>query len=624
MDSLDDILNRVLQNSAEKVAQRIEPAMNRRPLKDPQTNAVGFFQDISTAVRNIRSPEVAGALQSQALQGVEPARYASPEEREDFLNGGYGFPSPADQRRTTISDDASVIGQIANATTQIVRQIATAGKAIGDFSGTAGKLDSAVSGMAQTVVDADKDVKASKPAEGFMGWLRSFGRGAGGGDSASGASSVKPDESKSESWLESSSIADSIRGFFGKFSTNSAQPAGVGAARQIHHGITGIPDGQSVPLSQNTESNDGLFSRISQSFDMALAKSSAMFRMMGRQKPATVIQAAGGDSESVDTENDQESGKVQKWLDSSSIADAVRGFGRKTIGRMGRKILSSRTLRRRLINGRRMMRGGGGVAGGGGSAGGGGGAPIWPRGTGTWAGGASGGGAGGSGAAAAGRGGAAAFGGAGAAGAGGAGGGGGAAAGGATSGAAGGGMLLPGVILGFVGLVAVTATVISALHKLGMQGYETALRVAQFDGQLAGAKAQLDVSRMLRDVQTARSLSESGAGFMKALDKLEAAMRPITDGALDFGLRALTEIVLLLTDALHLLTKAVVMHLKITDFMLFGAIPNQLIQRIEDAVNQPALPPNVGQRGFFDGQMQDRPFRQPRPPLPPMGGGNGN
>jgi hypothetical protein len=199
-------------------------------------------------------------------------------------------------------------------------------------------------------------------------------------------------------------------------------------------------------------------------------------------------------------------------------------------------------------------------------------------------------------------------------------GGGGAAAGGAMAG----GAAIAGVALAFVAIVAVAATVVSALYKLGMQGYETALRVSQFDGQLAAAKSQLDVSRMLRDVQTARTLSESGAGFMKALDKLEAAMRPITDGALDVGLRALTEIVLLLTDAFHLLTKAIVMHLKITDVLLFGAIPNNLIQRIEDAVNRPALPPNVGQRGFFDGQMRDRPFRQPRPQLPPMGGGNGN
>jgi hypothetical protein len=232
-----------------------------------------------------------------------------------------------------------------------------------------------------------------------------------------------------------------------------------------------------------------------------------------------------------------------------------------------------------------------------------------------------GGGAGGGAGAAAGGGfGGGAAGGAGGAAAGGAGGGGAAVGGAAT----GGGMAIAGLVLGFIGIIAISATVVSALHKLGMQGYETALRVSQFDGQLAAAKAQLDVSRMLRDVQTARSLSESGAGFMKALDKLEAAMRPITDGALDVGLRALTEIVLLLTDSLHLLTKAIVMHLRITDFLVFGAIPNNLIQRIDDAVNKPAQPaPNINQLGFMDAQLRERP-RRPRAPLPPMGGGNGN
>lgn len=675
MDSLDDILNRVLQNSAEKVAQRIEPVMNRRPLKDPQTNAAGFFQDISTAVRNIRSPEVAGALQSQAMQPqsvqAAGARYASPEEREEFLNGGgFGPSSPADQRRTTIADDASVIGQITNSATQIVRQIATAGKAIGEFSGSAGNLDRAVSGMAQTVVAADKDVKASMPAESLTGWLKSLtGRGtqagsessgsgtatAGSGgvsswsdsfpffsfarrfggksadstnsaDSASsqsdsssaersagsGSQPAKTQQDRKESWLESSSIADSVRGFFGRFrpSLSPAQMSGTNPAA----------NGGSVPLAQQDPSSgngQGLFSRLSQSFDKALANSSTMFRAMGRQ--SSPADGAGGGS---DNGNQNES-----WLESSSIADSVRGFTRKTVSRLGRRALSSPALRRRFINGRRLLRGGGaGVTGGGGSAGtggtgGAGGAGGVFRGGLGWMIPPGGAGAGGAGAAAGGAGG---FGGGAAAGAGGAGAGGAGGAGAAGGAAVGGGMLTAGLILGFVGLIAVTATVVSALHKLGMQGYETALRVSQFDGTLAAAKAQLDVSRMLRDVQTARSLSESGAGFMKALDKLEAAMRPITDGALDLGLRALTEIVLLLTDALQLLTKAVVMHLKITDVLLFGAIPNDLIQRIDDAVNRPAAPPNIGQRGFFDGQMQDRPFRQPRPPLPPMGGGNGN
>lgn len=591
MDSLDDILNRVLQKSAEKVAQRIEPAMNRRPLKDPQTNAVGFFQDISAAVRNIRSPEVAGALQAQAMNQNSTNNQVRSDE-SGFSSAEFSS-SPADQRRTTIADDAGVIGQIANSAAQVVRQIATAGKAISEFSGSAGKLDKAVSGMAQTVVSADKDVKASKPAESLAGWLKSLvGGGAANGGASSGSGTAG--SGGAGSWLESSSIADSVRGFFGRFRPSTAQMSGMNPAAS----------GGSVPLAQpDPGSGEGFFSRISQSFDKALARSSSLFQLIGRQSSPAV--GGSGDND-------------QSWLNSSSIANSVRGFTRRAVSRLGRKALSSPALRRRFINGRRLLRGGGGAVPGGPAGGGGGNVARGGLGWMIPAGG--GGGAGGGAGAAAGGG----FGGGGAGGAGGAaagGAGGGAAVGGAASG---GGMAIAGLVLGFIGIIAISATVVSALHKLGMQGYETALRVSQFDGQLAAAKAQLDVSRMLRDVQTARSLSESGAGFMKALDKLEAAMRPITDGALDVGLRALTEIVLLLTDSLHLLTKAIVMHLKITDFLVFGAIPNNLIQRIDDAVNKPALPPNIGQRGFLDGQLADRPLRQPRAPLPPMGGGNGN
>ena len=591
MESLDSILSRVLQNSAEKVAQRIEPAMNRRPLRDPQTNTVGFFQDISAAVRNIQSPEVAGAMRSQAMMQSSLSNQGGSDSGFDdngSESAGASSSSADRSRRTTIADDVSVIGQIANSATQIVRQIATAGKAIGEFSGNTGKLNKAVSGMAQSVVAADKDVKASKPTEGFMGWLKSLaGNGGANGGASSGSGTAG--SGRAGSWLESSSIADSIRGVAGRFRVSPFQMMGMNLGG----------GGGSVPLAQQDPGNgETLISRISQSFDKVLAKSSTMFRGMGRQSAAGG--GSGGNGGGGGDGNDD-----QNWLNSSSIANSVRGFGRKTIGRMGRmgrRILSSPALRQRLINGRRMLRGGGGAgAGGGGGAAGGGGGGIIRGGLG-WL------------IPPAGGGGGAAAGGAG-----------GAAAGGAAGGAGiGSGMMIAGVVLGFVAIAAAAATVVSALVKLGMQGYETALRVAQFDGQLAGAKAQLDVSRMMREIQTAKTLSDSGAGFMKALDKLEAAMRPVTDGALDVGLRALTEIVLLLTDTFHALTSAMVTHLKITDFLMFGAIPNELIQRIENAVNGPAaLPPNVNQLGFMDAQLRERP-RRPRAPLPPMGGGNGN
>lgn len=654
MDSLDDILNRVLQSSTEKVVQRIQPAMNRRPLKDPQTNAVGFFQDIQSAVRNIRSPEVAGALQSQAMQGS--ARYATPEEMEDFNNGGMGLSSPADRsRRTTIGDDANVLGEMANSAAQIVRQVVTAGKAIGQFTGNAGKLDRAVSGMAQTVVAADKDVKASKPTEGFMGWLKSlmgktgtvvgdsssgsgtatagsggvaswlesssiadsvrglFGRfnplstqatgktAAGGGsvgsasvsqqNSGSGDGSANDGDNKKQSWLESSSIADSVRGFFGRFRVSPAQMVGMNPAAS----------GGSVPLAQQDPGSGETFvSRISQSFDRALAKSSAMFRQMNRQSRV----ASGNDDED----------KKESWLDSSSIADSVRGFTRKTVSRLGRKALNSKALRQRVANGQRLIRGrvrvmpagGGGGGAGGGAAGAGGGGGFGAR-IGGMFGGMFGGGGGG--AAAAGGGGA-----------------GGAAAGGAMAG----GAAIAGLAVVFVAIAAAAAAVVAALYKLGMAGYETALRVAQFDGQLAAAKSQLDVSRMMRDIGTARTLSEAGSGFMKSLDKLEQALRPLTDGAMEVGLNAMIVIVDFVTWAFKGLLQATNSLIKGFDMVEtalgMDLINAAMLQRLDNIANgqQAGGPINVGQRGFFDGQMRDRPFRQPRPQLPPMGGGNGN
>lgn len=588
MDSLDDILNRVLQSSAEKVAQRIEPVMNRRPLRDPQTNAAGFFQDISAAVRNIRSSESAGALQSQAMQG-ESVRYATPEEMDDFNNGFRGSSSPADQRRTTIADDASVLGQLASSTTQVVLQIATAGKAIGQFTGNTAKLNRAVSGMAQTVVAADKDVKASKPTEGFMGWLKSLIGNRSANGSASGSESSATSSGGIGGWLESSSIADSVRGFFGRFRPSTAQMMGMNPAA----------NGGSVPLSQQDPgSGESFVSRISQSLDRALAKSSVMFRQMNRQGRV----------------NGDDGDEKQSWLNSSSIADSVRGFTRKTVSRLGRRALNSKALRQRVMNGQRLIRGrvrvmpaGGGGAG---AAAGGGGGGFGARINGFFGGMFGGGGAG-----------AAAAGGGGAAG----GGAGGAAAGGAMAG----GAAVAGVALAFVAIVAAAAVAVQALYKLGMQGYETALRVSQFNGQLAAAKAQLDVSRMIRDIGTANSLSESGKGFMEALNKLEDTLRPITDGAMKAGLEFMTVVLEGCVFALRSFIGGIAGTLDALNQFEKGLgvnmINDALVQKLEDmAAGRPQQVQGVGQRGFFDGQMADRPFRQPRPPLPPMGGGNGN
>ncbi|TXH16716.1 MAG: hypothetical protein E6R03_04985 [Hyphomicrobiaceae bacterium] len=192
-----------------------------------------------------------------------------------------------------------------------------------------------------------------------------------------------------------------------------------------------------------------------------------------------------------------------------------------------------------------------------------------------------------------------------------------------------GGAAVAGVALAFVAIVAAAAVAVQALYKLGMQGYETALRVSQFNGQLAAAKAQLDVSRMIRDIGTANSLSESGKGFMEALNKLEDTLRPITDGAMKAGLEFMTVVLEGCVFALRSFIGGIAGTLDALNQFEKGLgvnmINDALVQKLEDmAAGRPQQVQGVGQRGFFDGQMADRPFRQPRPPLPPMGGGNGN
>ena len=796
MDSLNDILSRVVQNASEKVAQRIQPAINRRPLRDPQTDTVGFFQDFSAAVKNIRSPEVASALQSRVqMRGVLDNQSAGNDPTGTGADGGNSseFPSssPAvNQRRTNIGDDAQALGTLIPVVGAIVKQVATAGKAIGEFGGNTTKLDKAVTGIAQTVVLADKEVKASKPAEGLTGWLRSFvgpknqgqeesgrnrapesagetisglkaarsiaSRGesqpqsasqgvsaksvisaspvapaspaapitpidptaqiinalkSGGGNSDRLGKSEKSDtndnkqsdgaksnsdqlqptsesasivqglrntingfvssltdqnqrrdsfgvrqnigtsrrdlagayqwgswpkkdgfgmppsspaepaaekpEGKTSQWLNSSSLADGFRNLIAKVTPQRAQFTGGSAAN-------GDADGGS-PVAV---SPGGFVQNSSSMVDIAAAKAMNFFRQISRRP----------ERDMADDENEQGEEKRQDQQEQirtprlGKMFENVRQNLTRTIGRQGRRILA-KNFRQRVQRGQNLIRGRVKVMPAGGSGSG---APpaansalSWPKGTGTWANGASGG------AGNAANGGRAAggffgrmFGGGGGAAAGGGGGGGAAAGGAAGGGMATGGMILGGLALGAVALIAVVGVVVAALAKLGMQGYETALRVAQFDGQLSAAKAQLDVSRLMRDIGTARTLSEAGAGFMKSLDKLEAALRPITDGGMKVGLEFMTLVIDGVVVVFQNLIGATVAVVKafdeIDNFLGTNKITPELMEKLENmAAGKVAEPQNLPVAGFHDEFLKMmKPAAPPRPPLPPLGGGN--
>ncbi|MEJ7594607.1 MAG: hypothetical protein WKF77_23995, partial [Planctomycetaceae bacterium] len=129
------------------------------------------------------------------------------------------------------------------------------------------------------------------------------------------------------------------------------------------------------------------------------------------------------------------------------------------------------------------------------------------------------------------------------------------------AGAAGAGLLLGPlliVVVAIIAMIAAVSAVSKALYSLGQQGYETALRVADYNGALFAAKTQLEFGRLKRDVQTAGSLADNGSKFMGALNDLEDAIRPLTDMLQNVGLQFITLLAKIATDIVQLLVKFIV------------------------------------------------------------------
>jgi hypothetical protein len=68
--------------------------------------------------------------------------------------------------------------------------------------------------------------------------------------------------------------------------------------------------------------------------------------------------------------------------------------------------------------------------------------------------------------------------------------------------------------------------VIAALKALASQSYQTALRLAEFDGGIMGAKVQLEIGDLLRDIVKADALSEAAVENLDAENRLKQAMLP--------------------------------------------------------------------------------------------------
>lgn len=173
------------------------------------------------------------------------------------------------------------------------------------------------------------------------------------------------------------------------------------------------------------------------------------------------------------------------------------------------------------------------------------------------------------------------------------------------------GMVLTGVVI--LAFVAAVISATKALINFGKQGYETALRVAEYNGALASAKAQLEVGRLMRDIKTSNNLSENGAEFIKSLNELEEALRPITDFLQSAGLAVLT----ILTD---MATKIIQAMNKVADVLENPDVQNvgNIMQVGAGALNPAAGV--VGMLGFLANmnQQNQQAAAQPAPIQVPL------
>jgi hypothetical protein len=537
MSSFDEILNRVMGDAVETVVQRTEqnssrPA-GRRPLREPGGSAiVTYMAEVSSALNNIRSVETAAALSELSQRNSEEAAASTDGDlrrSESGIDPAQTSPSsPADNRRT-ISDDAEVLSGIQNAAAAMVNQVVTAGDALGNLARNASE-------SGQSIHQASQSITVNNAV------------------AAGGSGSIGDRLSE---WLNSSSIADSVRGM-------------VENLKQIRP----VDGNAVVPASSDEGRGQGFVDRVNLAFDTFLVRSFNLFRKMSGQRYG---ENQEGDSSSPDDDQNQQETVEENssnQFSSRLLKGMARGARRTLVRRFGRRIRGARANPAT------------GPAGGTGRAGGG----IFGR----------------------------AF----------AGGGRGAAAGGAAAGGGAGGVALGGTMMmaaaGVLAFVAGLTVAASVVYDLAMKGYEIVLKVSQYDGQLSAARAQLNVSRLMRDMQSAKTFSESGTRMMETLDRLEATFRPITDGVLNLALNVLTYTVNELMDAFQYLMKATVGVLRLFDDLAEqrgrDLINDRRLAEWERIANGNAPRPGMNPDPFGDLFQRFPPAKPPRPPLPPLGG----
>lgn len=92
-----------------------------------------------------------------------------------------------------------------------------------------------------------------------------------------------------------------------------------------------------------------------------------------------------------------------------------------------------------------------------------------------------------------------------------------------------------GAVLAGVAMAGVAAY--KALASLAKPAYEATLRLANMNGALAFASAQLEVGRIRRDFESASDISETGRDRLAAQNRLEEAMQPWSDMMTNLGNR---------------------------------------------------------------------------------------
>jgi DNA-binding transcriptional MerR regulator len=76
-----------------------------------------------------------------------------------------------------------------------------------------------------------------------------------------------------------------------------------------------------------------------------------------------------------------------------------------------------------------------------------------------------------------------------------------------------------------------------ALSALAKQSYDTTVKLANYSGVLAYANSQLQVGRVLRDIESAGEISETGKDRLNAQNRLEEAIQPWSDMMSNLGNR---------------------------------------------------------------------------------------